>query len=262
MPTEKNIFSNNYYGFNSKSHPSYFHGFVIKCITQLFSFIKNSKLNVFIDLEQQDKCLSEKKSLKIESNAMTTNNSLFHYSSIKSVESNVGVHARLARVTARWAGSIYFLRRILFLLFSFSIELGYNQGVVERCIQVTCSLFPYLVNFLDDSLPSLHLAKAGLVKELLWLKNNDLVDYDENSKQLHQEVRTVLNLKWKTPYPQSNYSNNASTPRSARNKSTGLFPFTNNELVSMKVCVHLLRPTFSVTNLPSNRTVINLIPSS
>jgi E1A-binding protein p400 len=87
----------------------------------------------------------------------------------------------------------------------------------------------------DDSLPSLHLAKAGLVKELLWLKNNDLVDYDENSKQLLQEVRTVLNLKWKTPYPQSNFVTNGSTPRSARNKSaSGPLPFTNHELLSMK----------------------------
>jgi hypothetical protein len=96
---------------------------------------------------------------------------------------------------------------------------------------------------LDDALPSLHLSKSTLVKELLWLKNNNqLLDYDDNSKQLLQEVQTVQNLKWLTPYyqtlPFTSTSSNArlQTPL-ARSKTLGSsfkLPFTTNEVISFK----------------------------
>jgi hypothetical protein len=96
---------------------------------------------------------------------------------------------------------------------------------------------------MSDSVNSLHLAKATLVKELLWLKNNPLLEYDGNSQQLLQEVQTIQNLKWKTPYPaqplaytSQSLPKNQQTPLS-RLKMLGLsfkYPFTATDCLAYK----------------------------
>jgi hypothetical protein len=96
---------------------------------------------------------------------------------------------------------------------------------------------------MSESLNLLHLTKAALVKELLWLRNNPLLDYDGDSKQLLQEVQTVQNLKWKSQYPPQPLAY-SSLPKSqqpqtpvSRVKTLGLsfkYPFTSTEVLPYK----------------------------